>query len=154
MSGMRQVLARVAALSAATMACLLLCLAFVGAAALGWGPPELAEHGLASIPWLAVGFTPAGAILAWQRSRNPIGWLMLATGLVAAVAVASIPGTAVAAEQDWPLWLQLTLANVSFSAWSLWLILIPLIGLHVLGALAEHFIFRNDGLMRMLKPER
>ncbi len=126
MSGMRQVLARVAALSAATMACLLLCLAFVGAAALGWGPPELAEHGLASIPWLAVGFTPAGAILAWQRSRNPIGWLMLATGLVAAVAVASIPGTAVAAEQDWPLWLQLTLANVSFSAWSLWLILIPL----------------------------
>lgn len=57
MSGMRQVLARVAALSAATMACLLLCLAFVGAAALGWGPPELAEHGLASIPWLAVGFT-------------------------------------------------------------------------------------------------
>ena len=51
---------------------------------------------------------------------------MLATGLVAAVAVASIPGTAVAAEQDWPLWLQLTLANVSFSAWSLWLILIPL----------------------------
>lgn len=34
------------------------------------------------------------------------------------------------------------------------LILIPLIGLHVLGALAEHFVFRNDGLMRMLKPER
>lgn len=34
------------------------------------------------------------------------------------------------------------------------LILIPLIGLHVLGALAEHFVFRNDGLMRMLRPEK
>jgi cytochrome b561 len=33
------------------------------------------------------------------------------------------------------------------------LILIPLIGLHVLGALAEHFVFRNDGLLRMLNPD-
>jgi cytochrome b561 len=32
------------------------------------------------------------------------------------------------------------------------LILIPLIGLHVAGALAEHFVFRNDGLMRMFRP--
>jgi cytochrome b561 len=34
------------------------------------------------------------------------------------------------------------------------LILIPLIGLHVLGGLAEHFVLRNDTLMRMLRPER
>jgi cytochrome b561 len=34
------------------------------------------------------------------------------------------------------------------------LILIPLIGFHILGALAEHFVFRNDGLMRMLRPQR
>ncbi len=33
------------------------------------------------------------------------------------------------------------------------LILIPTIGLHVLGALAEHFVFRNDGLVRMLRPD-
>jgi cytochrome b561 len=32
------------------------------------------------------------------------------------------------------------------------LILIPTIGLHVLGALAEHFVFKNDSLMRMLRP--
>jgi cytochrome b561 len=32
------------------------------------------------------------------------------------------------------------------------LVLIPVIGLHVLGALAEHFVFRNDSLMRMLRP--
>lgn len=32
------------------------------------------------------------------------------------------------------------------------LILIPLIGLHALGAFAEHFVFRNDALMRMLRP--
>ena len=34
------------------------------------------------------------------------------------------------------------------------LVLIPLIGLHVLGALAEHFVFRNDSLIRMLVPKR
>jgi cytochrome b561 len=34
------------------------------------------------------------------------------------------------------------------------LILIPLIGLHIIGGLAEHFVFRNDTLMRMLKPDR
>jgi cytochrome b561 len=31
------------------------------------------------------------------------------------------------------------------------LILVPAIGLHVLGALAEHFVFRNDTLKRMLR---
>ena len=32
------------------------------------------------------------------------------------------------------------------------LILIPTIGLHVLGALAEHFYFRNNSLVRMCSP--
>lgn len=32
------------------------------------------------------------------------------------------------------------------------LILVPLIGMHVLGALAEHFVFHNDGLIRMFRP--
>lgn len=31
-------------------------------------------------------------------------------------------------------------------------LLLPLIGLHVVGALAEHFVFRNDTLKRMLMP--
>jgi cytochrome b561 len=31
------------------------------------------------------------------------------------------------------------------------LILVPAIGFHVIGALAEHFVFRNDTLRRMLK---
>jgi cytochrome b561 len=34
------------------------------------------------------------------------------------------------------------------------LILVPAIGFHVLGALAEHFVFRNDGLLRMFRPQR
>ncbi len=33
------------------------------------------------------------------------------------------------------------------------LVLIPAIGFHVLGALAEHFVFRNNSLSRMLKPD-
>jgi cytochrome b561 len=34
------------------------------------------------------------------------------------------------------------------------LILIPLVVLHAAGAFAEHFVFRNDTLIRMLKAER
>ena len=34
------------------------------------------------------------------------------------------------------------------------LILIPLILLHIAGGLAEHFVFRNDTLMRMVRPTR
>ena len=33
------------------------------------------------------------------------------------------------------------------------LVLIPAIGLHAVGALAEHFVFQNDSLLRMLRPE-
>lgn len=32
------------------------------------------------------------------------------------------------------------------------LLFIPIIGLHVVGALAEQFVFKNDGLMRMFRP--
>lgn len=32
------------------------------------------------------------------------------------------------------------------------LVLLPVVGLHVLGALAEHFVFKNDSLVRMLRP--
>lgn len=34
------------------------------------------------------------------------------------------------------------------------LVLIPLVVLHAIGALTEHFYFRNDTLMRMLRPEQ
>ncbi|HZY68496.1 MAG TPA: cytochrome b/b6 domain-containing protein [Devosia sp.] len=34
------------------------------------------------------------------------------------------------------------------------LLIIPVIGLHVLGALAEHFVWKNDALVRMLRPQR
>lgn len=33
-------------------------------------------------------------------------------------------------------------------------ILVPLVALHAIGALVEHFYFRNDALVRMLRPER
>ena len=32
-------------------------------------------------------FSTVGALLAWKRPRNPIGWLLSATGLVTVVAI-------------------------------------------------------------------
>jgi cytochrome b561 len=34
------------------------------------------------------------------------------------------------------------------------LILIPTIGLHILGGLTEHFVFKNDSVMRMLRAQQ
>lgn len=34
------------------------------------------------------------------------------------------------------------------------LVLIPLILLHIAGGLVEHFVFRNDTLLRMVRPQR
>ena len=35
-------------------------------------------------------FATVGALLAWKRPGNPIGWLLAATGLVTAVAVSGV----------------------------------------------------------------
>jgi cytochrome b561 len=33
-------------------------------------------------------------------------------------------------------------------------VLIPVIGFHIAGAFAEHFVFQNDSVLRMLRPKR
>jgi hypothetical protein len=58
-------------------------------------PPDLADlkgSGLnGAIGIVLIGaFATVGALLAWKRPRNPIGWLLSATGLVIAAAVFSV----------------------------------------------------------------
>jgi MFS family permease len=58
-------------------------------------PPELAGQGGSGLNG-AVGivfigtFATVGAVLAWKRPGNPIGWLLSATGLVTTAAVSSV----------------------------------------------------------------
>lgn len=39
-------------------------------------------------------------------------------------------------------------------AFLVWYVFLPVLALHIAGALAEHFVFRTNVLRRMLKPER
>lgn len=117
---------RVLCLTGVATAGALLALTFLAAGSLGWGPTELLDGGLTTIPWLVIGFTVVGAILAWQRPGNPVGWLLLGVGVTAATQVVSVPGVGIAVAHDWPAWAQATMAAASYSAWSLWLVLICL----------------------------
>ncbi|HLK74081.1 MAG TPA: hypothetical protein VKU77_10600 [Streptosporangiaceae bacterium] len=58
-------------------------------------PPDVAGlggsglNGAVGIVFIGT-FATVGAVLAWKRPRNPIGWLLSATGLVTAAAVLSV----------------------------------------------------------------
>jgi hypothetical protein len=78
-------------------------------------PARLADQGGNTADWVAgVGFVAAfatvGAVLAWKRPGNPIGWLLSATGLAYAVGVSGalldhFPRTLVLT--DWLGWIWL-----------------------------------------------
>ena len=71
-------------------------------------------------------------------------WLGLATHLLLYGFIFLMPLTGAAA---WFLGLEFSAELHEIGR----LILVPAIGFHVIGALAEHFVFRNDTLMRMLR---
>ena len=74
-----------------------------------------------------------------------LGWLGLATHILLYGFIFLMPLTGAAA---WFLGLEFSAELHEIGR----LILVPAIGLHVIGGLVEHFVFRNDTLMRMLRP--
>jgi two-component system, NarL family, sensor kinase len=50
---------------------------------------------------MGLAFPACGALLAWQRPRNPIGWLFLAAGVTEAISVAAVPLFALGARLGW-----------------------------------------------------
>jgi hypothetical protein len=70
-------------LTAASLALAVGALVYV---ALSWGAPLPDSWGFRGYPIIhAVGFTAVGAIVALRRPANVIGWLLLGTGVVAAI---------------------------------------------------------------------
>ncbi len=89
--------------------------------------------------WRGVPPAPAGnsAIVHWLGSAAHLTLYVFIIGMPISGAIAWFGGSDVSAEIH-------ELAR---------LLLIPLIALHVAGALFEHMILRNDTLTRMLQPE-
>lgn len=81
-----------------------------------------------------------------HRDKHPLLlWIGYATHFLLYVFIIAMPVTGAIA---WFGWVEASAEIHEIGR----LVLIPLIGLHVLGGLAEHFVFRNDSLVRMLRP--
>ena len=63
-----------------------------------------AADGVAAVMFIG-GFATVGALLAWKRPANPIGWLMSATGAAYALATTGVLLLQFAAAQAWGSWL-------------------------------------------------
>lgn len=88
-----------------------------------------------------------GAPAAHRDKPAPIIWLGYATHVALYAFIIAMPVTGLVA------WARGSEAFAELHEIGK-LILVPLIALHVAGALAEHFVFRNDTLARMIRPAR
>jgi two-component system, NarL family, sensor kinase len=66
---------------------------------------------------MGTGFAACGAVLATQRTRNPIGWLLLAAGLAHLTSAAAAPALGWAVLHGWPPWSARLLLSVLLAAW-------------------------------------
>jgi cytochrome b561 len=121
---------------------------------------ELVEDGAAALLHITVGVTVLvlamirlavrlihGAPPAHDDKPAFINWISHATHFVLYTLIFGMPLTGAIA---WLGGLELSAEIHELGR----LILIPLILLHIAGGLAEHFVFRNDTLVRMLRPKR
>ena len=89
---------RVRVLAAALGALAMLEVAGAGTAAaqVGWSWADALEAFVVTNGVMGLTFGGCGAILAWHRSRNPIGWLFLGAGLAHATSAVAAPATLLA----------------------------------------------------------
>lgn len=91
--------------------------AMVGSVATGLGFDEAVQGFVVTNSAMGLAFPVCGVLLAWQRPRNPIGWLFLADGLGHATTAAVVPLLVLGLEAGWsPLQLG-RLATLAAYAW-------------------------------------
>ncbi|HWM73322.1 MAG TPA: histidine kinase [Nocardioides sp.] len=66
---------------------------------------------------MGLSFGLCGAVIAWHRPRNPVGWLLVADGLGHATTAMAVPLAGVLADQGAPLALQRLASTVASWAW-------------------------------------
>ena len=87
----RRARGRAAVTGLALLAGLELVTAVVGTVALGWSWQEAMDAFVVTNATMGATFTVSGALIAWHRSRNPIGWLFLAAGVAFSTSAAMVP---------------------------------------------------------------
>ncbi|MET0695219.1 MAG: two-component sensor histidine kinase, partial [Propionibacteriaceae bacterium] len=85
----------------------------------GWTWAEALDSFVLSNAWLGVTFATCGAILAWHRRRNPIGWLFLVGGLSQVTAAAAAPLGQLLVDVGAEVWLLRSVLTVFLWSWPL-----------------------------------
>ncbi|WP_290859488.1 histidine kinase [Hamadaea sp.] len=99
------------------VAAALLVAAVAGAAALRLSASDVVDSYLLTNSAMGVGFAVCGGILAVQRGRNPIGWLLLAAGVAHLLTAASGAVGAYGFDQGWPEPVLRILASLFVFGW-------------------------------------
>jgi signal transduction histidine kinase len=98
-------------------AALLTVVAVVAGVAQGMSADEIVGSYLLTNSAMGVGFAACGGILAVQRGRNPIGWLLLAAGIAHLLTAATSTLTGYGAAHGWPSSVVRVLASVFVFGW-------------------------------------
>ncbi|RZT86066.1 histidine kinase [Pseudonocardia sediminis] len=89
----------------------------VAAAAAGWTFAEMVDAFVVTNFVIGLSCGIAGFLIAWQRPRNPVGWLLLAAGVAQSGTAAFAPLLDLAARAGWSGPALRTLATVTAYAW-------------------------------------
>ena len=106
---------------------LLLLVAVVGSVVSGLGWSEVVDSYTLTNAVIGAGFLGSGAMIAWFRPDNRLGWLFLVCGLGHLTSAAVVPVTAIGVDAGWPQALTRTLSTLFIAAWQLGIVgLFPL----------------------------
>lgn len=93
-------------------------LALVGSVVVGYSLDQAVSAYV--VPQTIIGGSCAasGTLIAWQRPRNPVGWLLLSAGLLQTLTAATAPWLDLGSRQGWPLPVLQALATTDAYAWT------------------------------------
>ncbi|HEY0475427.1 MAG TPA: histidine kinase [Kribbella sp.] len=91
--------------------------AVVLSAVLGWSFQEALDGFVVTNGLMGLTFAACGAVIAWHRPSNPIGWLFVADGIGHATTAVGAPLTQVLGQADAPVVLQRSVMTAIAWAW-------------------------------------
>lgn len=100
-----------------TVAMVEVAIAVIGWTATGLGMTAAIEAFVVTNVAMGLAFPLCGVLLAWQRPRNPIGWLFLADGIGHASTAAMVPLLDLGVDSGWSTALLQTMATAATYAW-------------------------------------
>ncbi|WP_300008838.1 sensor histidine kinase [Pseudonocardia sp.] len=88
-----------------------------GSLAVGMGFADFRDSFALTNSAIALSCAVSGVLIAWQRPRNPLGWVLLAAGVLQGATAAMSPLLAAATANDWPEPAIRTLTTVFLFSW-------------------------------------